>query len=158
METKKETKKKEKGLSFLLNDNNTSKKQNTSYKNKKNINTHTNQYKYNEYEPKKFYNNNANNINNDKSITNNHNNYNDKKYNYDYKRNYNHNNYYKKDNYNAPKPHFINSSNKEINNDTKIKIDENNSKNNYTYSYRKKIVIIEIKKMMNLPQKNIMEK
>ena len=56
VETKKETKKKEKGLKSLFNDSNNTKKPTPSYKNKKSNENQTNQYKDNEYEPKKFYN------------------------------------------------------------------------------------------------------
>ena len=48
------------------------------------------------------------------------------------------NNYSKKDSNNEPKPQFINSLKKEINNDVRIISDENDSKHNYNYNYSNK--------------------
>jgi hypothetical protein len=141
VETKKENKRKEKGLKALLNDNASNTKKNNAYKNKKpyysNNNNQSNQYKNNEYEPKKFYNSRGNYINNNKKLDND----SDQKgrYNYEYHKNNNdRERHYNRDNKNnEPKPHFINSSNKEINNDVRIKNEEGDSKHAYNYNYDK---------------------
>ena len=129
IETKKEDKKKEKKLKDLLennNNNNYNPKKKTVNKNNYN---NSNQYYKNEnrdYEPKKFFNSKRFH-DNDRAIKND--NYEGKRYDYNYKKNNyrNYNNYEEE----GPSPHFINSSKKEINNDTRVANEEKYNKYNY---------------------------